>query len=136
MTPMKQLTRLPTSITGDRNTAAGRSFAAAAIVAAALAATALLNRHLAKRAENDNPPAGQFLEVDGVRLQYVERGSGEPLVLLQGNGSMIEDFISSGLVDLAAKDYRVISGLERPTSCQTADDGAPAPWRRRCDGLH
>jgi pimeloyl-ACP methyl ester carboxylesterase len=114
MTPMKRLRRLPTSVRRDRNAAAGQSYAMAAIVAAgALAATALLNRHLAKKAEHDNPPTGQFLEVDGVRLHYVERGSGEPLVLLHGNGSMIEDFVSSGLVDLAAKDYRVII-IDRP----------------------
>ena len=114
MTPMKRLRRLPTSVRRDRNAAAGHSYAVAAIVAAgALAATALLNRHLAKKAEHDNPPAGQFLEVDGVRLHYVERGSGEPLVLLHGNGSMIEDFVSSGLVDLAARNYRVII-IDRP----------------------
>ena len=83
------------------------------VAAGALAATALLNRHLAKKAEHDNPPAGQFLDVDGVRLHYVERGSGEPLVLLHGNGSMIQDFESSGLVDLAAKNYRVII-IDRP----------------------
>ena len=74
---------------------------------------ALVNRHLAKKAERDNPPAGRFLDVDGVRLHYVERGSGEPLVLLHGNGSMIEDFESSGLIDLAAKNYRVIV-FDRP----------------------
>lgn len=114
MTPMKRLRRLPTSVRWDRNAAAGHSYAVAAIVAAgALAATALLNRHLAKKAEHDNPPAGQFLEVDGVRLHYTERGSGEPLVLLHGNGSMIEDFVSSGLVDLAARNYRVII-IDRP----------------------
>jgi pimeloyl-ACP methyl ester carboxylesterase len=114
MTPVKRLRRLPTSVMRDRNAAAGHPYAVAAIVAAgALAATALLNRHLAKKAEQDNPPAGQFLEVDGVRLHYVERGSGEPLVLLHGNGSMIEDFISSGLVNLAAKNYRVII-IDRP----------------------
>src|SRR5215207_6629019 len=28
--------------------------------------------------------------VDGVRLHYDERGKGEPLVLLHGNGSMIQ----------------------------------------------
>jgi pimeloyl-ACP methyl ester carboxylesterase len=53
------------------------------------------------------------LEVNGVRLHYVERGSGAPLVLLHGNGSMIQDFESSGLIDLAAKDYRVIV-FDRP----------------------
>jgi pimeloyl-ACP methyl ester carboxylesterase len=78
-----------------------------------LAVSALLNRHLAKRAELDNPPVGRFLEVNGVKLHYVERGSGEPLVLLHGNGSMIEDFESSGLIDLAAENYRVIV-FDRP----------------------
>jgi pimeloyl-ACP methyl ester carboxylesterase len=86
---------------------------AAAATVAALAISALVNRRLAKNAENDNPPAGQFLAVNGVRLHYVERGSGTPLVLLHGNGSMIQDFDSSGLIDLAAKDYRVIV-FDRP----------------------
>ena len=52
-----------------------------------------------RQAEKRNPPLGQFVEVDGVRLHYVERGSGEPLVLLHGNGSMAQDFLISGLVD-------------------------------------
>ena len=114
MTPMKRLSRLPTSVRRIRRRKTRNSFAVAAVVAAgALAATALLNRHLAKKAERDNPPAGQFLDVDGVRLHYLERGSGEPLILLHGNGSMVQDFESSGLVDLAAKDYRVII-IDRP----------------------
>jgi pimeloyl-ACP methyl ester carboxylesterase len=86
---------------------------AAAVAIGALAVSALLNRHLAKRAELDNPPVGRFLEVNGVKLHDVERGSGEPLVLLHGNGSMIEDFESSGLIDLAAENYRVIV-FDRP----------------------
>ena len=79
----------------------------------ALAILALVNRRLARAAEHDNPPAGRFLEVNGVRLHYVERGSGTPLVLLHGNGSMIQDFECSGLIDLAAKNYRVIV-FDRP----------------------
>jgi pimeloyl-ACP methyl ester carboxylesterase len=86
---------------------------ASAVGIGALAAIAVVNRHLAKKAELDNPPTGRFLEVNGVRLHYVERGSGEPLVLLHGNGSMIDDFDCSGLIDLAAKDYRVIV-FDRP----------------------
>jgi hypothetical protein len=82
MTQMNRKSRLPTSVRRNRKVAAGHSYAVAAVVAAgALAATALLNRHLAKKAERDNPPSGEFLEVDGVRLHYVERGTGEPLVL-------------------------------------------------------
>jgi pimeloyl-ACP methyl ester carboxylesterase len=79
----------------------------------ALAASAILNRVLAKKAERRNPPTGRFITVDGVRLHYLERGTGSPLVLLHGNGSMIQDFESSGLVDLAAKTYRVIA-FDRP----------------------
>jgi pimeloyl-ACP methyl ester carboxylesterase len=85
---------------------------AAGIVVAAVA-SALLNRWLALKAERRNPPLGRFITVDGVRLHYVERGTGTPLILLHGNGSMIQDFQSSGLIDLAAKKYRVIA-FDRP----------------------
>jgi pimeloyl-ACP methyl ester carboxylesterase len=86
---------------------------AAAATVATLAIAALVNSRLAKNAERDNPPTGHFLEVNGVRLHYVERGSGAPLVFLHGNGSMIQDFESSGLIDLASKDHRVIV-FDRP----------------------
>lgn len=85
----------------------------AAVVVGALGISALANRHLAKKAVHDNPPQGRFLMIDGVRLHYVERGTGEPLVLLHGNGSMIQDLHCSGLIDLAAKNYRVIV-FDRP----------------------
>ena len=84
-----------------------------AFAAAGLAISAFVNHRLAKKAEQNHPPAGNFLTVNGVRLHYVERGSGEPIVLLYGNGSMIQDFESSGLIDLAARKYRVIV-LDRP----------------------
>jgi pimeloyl-ACP methyl ester carboxylesterase len=87
--------------------------AASAITIAALAASAVINRHLANKAERENPPEGRFLDVDGVRLHYVESGAGDAVVLLHGNGSMIQDFKSSGLIDLVAKDYRVIV-FDRP----------------------
>ena len=86
---------------------------AAGTTVGALGIAALVNRRLARKEEHDNPPAGRFLEINGVRLHYVERGSGTALVLLHGNGSMIQDFESSGLIDLAAKNYRVII-FDRP----------------------
>ena len=98
----------------NRRNAKARPYAVASAVAiGTLAAMALINRNLAKKAEHKNPPTGRFFDVNGVRLHYVERGSGEPLVLLHGNGSMIQDFESSGLIDLAAKNYRVIV-FDRP----------------------
>jgi pimeloyl-ACP methyl ester carboxylesterase len=81
------------------------------VVAAATAAA--LNWWLARKAERRHPPVGRFITVRGVRLHYVERGTGTPLILLHGNGSMIQDFQSSGLIDRAAKKYRVIA-FDRP----------------------
>ena len=113
MTAAHSIRRLRRSVPGQRRAQAPSYVVASAVAIAALAAIAVVNRHLAKKAEHDNPPAGRFLELNGVRLHYVERGSGEPLVLLHGNGSMIQDFESSGLIDLAAKNYRVIV-FDRP----------------------
>jgi pimeloyl-ACP methyl ester carboxylesterase len=79
----------------------------------ALAASAGINMFMARRAERRNPARGKFVTVNGVRIHYVERGRGDALVLLHGNGSMIEDFESSGLVDEAAKRFRVIA-FDRP----------------------
>ena len=86
---------------------------ATAATTGALAVLALVNRHFAKKAARDNPELGKFLQINDAKLHYVERGAGEPLVLLHGNGSMIQDFESSGLIDLAAKNYRVIV-FDRP----------------------
>lgn len=81
--------------------------------AAALGAAALYAQRRAQEAEDRHPPIGRFITVDGVRLHYLERGKGEPLVLIHGNGSLIQDFLISGIVDELAKRYRVIV-FDRP----------------------
>ena len=105
--------RLRRSVRGRPATNSTSFVAASAAVVGTLAAVALANRYLANKAERDNPPSGRFLKINGVRLHYVERGAGDPVVLLHGNGSMIQDFESSGLIDLLAKDNRVIV-FDRP----------------------
>jgi len=80
--------------------------------AAALAAAAFVHQR-AWQAERSNPPVGRFVEVDGVRLHYLERGDGPPLVMLHGQGSMIRELTLSGLFELAATRYRVIA-IDRP----------------------
>jgi pimeloyl-ACP methyl ester carboxylesterase len=85
----------------------------AAAFVTALAISALINRYTAKRAERNNPPMGKFVKVRGLRFHYIDHGEGEPLVLLHGNASMIQDFASSGLIDSAARRYRVIV-FDRP----------------------
>lgn len=81
--------------------------------AAALASSFWAIRANTRRAEQENPPAGRFIDVDGVRLHYVERGGGPCLVLLHGNGATVNDFEASGLLERAAKRYRVIA-FDRP----------------------
>jgi pimeloyl-ACP methyl ester carboxylesterase len=113
-----QPSRIPVADTGGTNrkrppSAGPSTRTVVGVTIAALAISAFVNHRLARKAERDNPPAGTFLNINGVRLHYVERGSGEPLVLLHGNGSMIQDFESSGLIDLAAKKYRVVA-FDRP----------------------
>jgi pimeloyl-ACP methyl ester carboxylesterase len=106
--------RSPSLATTALRTLANYPLVSALVATAGLMATAaVVNRRLADKAVRDNPPQGRFIDIDGVRLHYIERGSGRPLILLHGNGSMIQDFESSGLIDLAARDYRVIV-FDRP----------------------
>jgi pimeloyl-ACP methyl ester carboxylesterase len=65
------------------------------------------------QAEQTRRPPGRFVEVDGVRVHYIARGKGRPVVLLHGNGTMAEDFVISGLLDQLARRYRVIA-IDRP----------------------
>jgi len=91
------------------------SHASAIFVAAAasLAAMTAYNAYRARKAEREHPPKGRFVTVDGVRLHYIEKGEGPPVVLLHGNVVTAEDFSTSGLLDLIAKRHRVIA-FDRP----------------------
>jgi pimeloyl-ACP methyl ester carboxylesterase len=80
---------------------------------AAIAGIAVANHLVARRTERRNPPQGRFVEVDGIRLHYLEKGSGRPIVLLHGNGTMAEDFVLSGVFDTLARSHRVIA-FDRP----------------------
>lgn len=85
----------------------------AMLAVAGLAASFLYVRGKVRQAEEDNPPAGKFIDVDGVRLHYTERGHGQALVLLHGNGILANDFDSSGLAEKASEHFRVIA-FDRP----------------------
>jgi pimeloyl-ACP methyl ester carboxylesterase len=86
---------------------------AASVAAAAAAATAVWVEAQSRQAERDYPPAGKFLYIDGVRLHYLVRGEGPPVVLLHGNTVTLADFQASGLIDQLARDHRVIA-FDRP----------------------
>src|ERR1700751_439157 len=81
---------------------------------AAVAAMALWNAYRARKAEREHPPRGRFVTVDGVRLHYLERGGGRPVVFLHGNVVTAEDFELSGLLDLAAERQCHVVAFDRP----------------------
>jgi pimeloyl-ACP methyl ester carboxylesterase len=83
-----------------------------ALTAGALGAAAFV-QHRTRAAERAHRLRGGFVDVHGARLHYLERGSGPALVLVHGLGSMIDDFVLSGLVARAAERYRVIA-IDRP----------------------
>lgn len=81
--------------------------------AAALGAAAVANALVARRSERRRPPTGAFINIDGIRLHYLEKGAGEPIVLVHGNGVTAEDWVVSGVFDLLAQTHRVIA-FDRP----------------------
>jgi pimeloyl-ACP methyl ester carboxylesterase len=55
----------------------------------------------------NNPAAGHYLAVRGIRLYYEVYGKGEPLLLLHGNGGTINDFKHN--IAYFAQRYQVIA---------------------------
>jgi pimeloyl-ACP methyl ester carboxylesterase len=80
---------------------------------AATAGAAVIVHQQVKKTAREHPAVGQFVDVDGVRLHYVERGEGPPVVLLHGNLTLGQDFELSGVLDLVSARHRVIA-FDRP----------------------
>ena len=100
-----------------------------AILVAAGAASAAMttyNIYRARKVEREYPPAGRFITVNGIRLHYIERGEGPPVVLLHGNMVTAEDFDTSGVLDLVATQHRVIA-FDRP-GFGYSDRPHGSPW--------
>lgn len=83
------------------------------VIAAILAAMAILNMVLAALAERRHPPTGSFMEVNGARLHYSDRGTGQPVLLLHGNAVTGDDYNTSGVAEQLVGSYRVLI-FDRP----------------------
>src|SRR5689334_14223505 len=81
--------------------------------AALLPILAIINYVIARQAERRHPPASSFLEVDGVRLHYSDRGEGLPVLLIHGNAVTGDDYNTSGVAERLIANYRVII-FDRP----------------------
>jgi pimeloyl-ACP methyl ester carboxylesterase len=60
------------------------------------------------------PPLGQFINVEGARVHYVDRGRGPTIVAIHGLTGQMRNFTHS-LVDLLCEQFRVIA-IDRPGS--------------------
>lgn len=70
------------------------------------------NQNQFKKAELAYPPNGDFVEVDGIKLHYLSKGNGKPVVFLHGGVLSSEDF--SDVIELAAQEgYKAIA-FDRP----------------------
>ena len=73
-----------------------------------VAALLLANYWLTLAAEKSMPPLGEFAEIDGTRVHYVDRGEGIPVVLIHGANGALQDFTAT-IFDRLAEEYRVIA---------------------------
>jgi pimeloyl-ACP methyl ester carboxylesterase len=93
---------------------------AAAIVSAIFLAALLVigyfvlaTRRIAAQAERRIPPAGNFVDIDGHQIHYVEAGEGRPIVFVHGLGGQLHHFRHPTFPLLPG--YRLIA-LDRPGS--------------------
>lgn len=88
------------------------------VIVVALAAVVLVlmrfTRRVEKRAEAAVPPDGQFIDIDGDRLHYVDMGSGPPIVFVHGLSGQLRNFAYLPLAELA-RTHRVVL-VDRPGS--------------------
>ena len=73
------------------------------------------------------PVTEHFVTVDGLRVHYIESGTGPTVVMIHGNAGSVEDF-EFGAMDLLASEYRVVAidrpghgGSDRPTGKVTVE---------------
>jgi pimeloyl-ACP methyl ester carboxylesterase len=70
-------------------------------------------RRIARMARRLVPPPGKFVEIDGNRIHYVDRGEGPPILFLHGLGGTQFQFLP--LFPRLEKDFRLVA-VDRPGS--------------------
>lgn len=84
------------------------------LVTAILAGLVIFTAVTARRVEQALPPRGQFIEVSGARIHYLDKGTGPPIVIIHGLGGQIGNF-TYALLDRLTDEFRLIL-MDRPGS--------------------
>jgi pimeloyl-ACP methyl ester carboxylesterase len=101
------------------------------LVAAALA---LFTAWMALRAEQAVPPCGRFIEINGMRIHYLDQGRGPAVVMVHGLGGQLQNF-SHSLLERLTGEFRVIL-VDRPGSgYSTRPRGASAGLKAQGDTI-
>ena len=87
---------------------------AVALIAIFLLGLILFTAWTAHQVETNLPPCGKFIDIDGVRLHYVDKGRGPVLLLIHGLSGQVLNFTHS-LLGRLGHDFRVVI-LDRPGS--------------------
>jgi len=89
-------------------------FALIVLVAVSVGGLVIFTAITARRVETALPPRGQFVEVAGARIHYLDKGSGPPIVILHGLGGQMGNF-TYALLERLTDEFRVIL-MDRPGS--------------------
>ncbi len=100
-----------------------------------LAILALISQLGTRDTEQQFPPIGKFITVDGLRMHYTEQGNGPVLVLLHGASTNLRDF-SASIFQPLSRTHRVIA-IDRPGHgySERPGGGWPDP-ARQADLIH
>jgi pimeloyl-ACP methyl ester carboxylesterase len=79
-----------------------------------LAGLVIFTAFTARRVEKALPPRGQFIDISGARIHYLDKGSGPPIVIVHGLGGQMGNF-TYALLDRLTGEFRVIL-MDRPGS--------------------
>jgi pimeloyl-ACP methyl ester carboxylesterase len=77
-----------------------------------------------RRAQQAVPPTGHFINLDGVRMHYLDQGSGPVIVMVHGLGGNLRNFYR--LVDVLSATFRVVA-VDRPGSGYSVVQSGPHP---------
>jgi predicted alpha/beta-fold hydrolase len=84
------------------------------LLALAVGALAVSNARTARQVEKALPPLGRFIDIDGSRIHYLDRGSGPTILCIHGLAGQMRHF-TYALLDKLKSDYRVVI-VDRPGS--------------------
>jgi pimeloyl-ACP methyl ester carboxylesterase len=85
-----------------------------AVMVLVIAGLVLFAAFITRAVEKTVPPLGQFIDLDGARIHFLDRGRGPTILLIHGLTGQMRNFTHS-LVDRLTDEFRVIA-IDRPGS--------------------